>query len=299
MTINKTEDSQKSHQIQPTECLSCTNQPCKQSAPATLDICAYGVSFYNENGFIKKRRENVTLRHIAANLRHELNKVLQFIINEANEIDPNLSLKEIDVQKNAGRIVGATVILDHFIEMISGVYDFAPNRDTKSSSSNKPISLRQTIDRYIGIYSLIKNTRRASLLKFSINVDSKIEIPILGPILEYLIAILSDNLWKYAENESEVNIYVDFKDDSLLDLSFSNVGSILPDDGSIFEKGYKLNPRSEGFGFGLYWAKILCDHYNDVSGRQFDSLSIEHFQKLTGDGDAIHVFSIKNIAYIK
>ncbi len=112
---------------QPDECISCSHKSCRNTEPGTLDICDYGIAHFNDGGQIKKKKESVTMRHIAANLRHELDKVLQFIINEAVEIDGALSLKAIDTANPASRIVGATVILDNFIEMVSGVYDFTPN----------------------------------------------------------------------------------------------------------------------------------------------------------------------------
>lgn len=282
---------------QPGECATCRSQPCRNGPPGTLDICQYGIAFYNDNGQIKKRKESVTLRHIAANLRHELDKVLQYLINQAVEIDDSISLKQIDLTKPASRIVGATVILDNFIEMISGVYDFAPNRDPESASIYPPLALRGIVQRYSDIYSLIKNTRRASNLDIQLHIDPDYEVPVLGPVVEYLVAILADNIWKYAPSGSKVEIACSLVDAHVLDLQFHNDGAPLPAGRKIFERGYKLDHRTEGFGFGLYWATILCDHFNTVTQRSTQPLSVDHFESSSGSGLARHTFSIRNLPY--
>jgi hypothetical protein len=97
-------------------CLKCSSKLCRNTDFGTLDICDYGVAFYNDNGQILKKEERLTLQHMSQNLRHELNKVLQTIISEAIKIDPTISTKKIEIENPASRIVGGIVVIDQFIE---------------------------------------------------------------------------------------------------------------------------------------------------------------------------------------
>ena len=282
--------------VLPAECLFCSNKTCEKINPNSIDICASGVAHFNDGKKIQRKSENVTLRHVAANLRHELHKVLQYIVSQADEIDDSLSIKEINLSKPASRIIGATIILDNFIEMIAGVYDFTPDTTLTTASSSSSINLFDTIQRFVHTYSLIKNHQRAKDISVSIQVEKNIQVTRLPAIIEYLIAILADNIWKYAKYDESVKILCVKNSSEILDLEFSNFGDRLPESENIFEKGYQLNKKSEGFGFGLYWAKKLCEHYNQKSGRQSDLLELSHRQMPSG-GAYIHTFSIKNISY--
>lgn len=236
------------------------------------------------------------MRHVAANLRHELHKVLQYIVTQAEEIDERISVRHVDLTRPASRIVGATVILDHFIEMISGVYDFSPDQAQGAHRAASSISLHDTVRRYIYTYSLIRNTRRASDLNFAWNIQEDVHISILPSVVEYLIAVLCDNIWKYAIEGSLVQAECIDASQGLISLRFKNIGAELPGDGEIFSKGYQRDSSSEGFGFGLYWATLLIDHYNRSIGRVEDPLTLEHAQLRRVDGFAEHIFTIKNIA---
>jgi K+-sensing histidine kinase KdpD len=281
---------------QPNECLFCNNKTCEQMEEHKIDICAKGIAHFNDGKKIHKKNEHITLRYVAANLRHELNKVLQYIVSQADELGDSLSTKEINLNKPESRIIGATIILDNFIEMIAGVYDFTPDTTLSTASSSSPINLFGTIQRFVDTYSLIKSHQRAKNIQISIQVEKNIQISRLPSIIEYLIATFADNIWKYAKDGGPVKI-VSFKNGAeLLDLEFSNIGDKLPESESIFEKGYQLNANSEGFGFGLYWAKKLCEHYNQRSGRRNDFLELTHRQS-PAQGAYIHTFSIKNISY--
>ena len=58
-------------------CLRCRPKYCENTESGTIEICDYGVAFYNNNGQILKKEKRLTLQHISQNLRHELNKILQ------------------------------------------------------------------------------------------------------------------------------------------------------------------------------------------------------------------------------
>jgi len=126
--------------MEPLVCTYCSNKLCESSELFKLDICKYGVAFYISKNGIEKKEEKITVRDISNNLRHELHKILQIIVSEANKIDPLLSSKKIDLKNPASRIVGATKILDQFIEMIAGVHDFHPS-DNLSANLHKKTNL--------------------------------------------------------------------------------------------------------------------------------------------------------------
>ena len=293
---------------EPQECARCQRKPCLQSLPDTLDICIYGVAFYNSGTSIRKKREDVTMRHIAANLRHELNKILDYIINQANIIDLDLSLKRLDFGNPIGRIVGATQILDNFIELICGVYDFFPDEGAFATNNATPMNLSTTVQRLRDTYSLIKNSRRAETLRIRQSIPHDIYISRLPAVVEYLLVILTDNLWKYSFTAADVTIETKLVNSYLLDIVFTNHGVSIPRGDDPFSKGYQQDAASEGFGFGLYWGKILCDHYNRASMRESDLVDITHTQNelpniLIDEDDfelssiSQHEFAIRNISY--
>ncbi|GJI98924.1 hypothetical protein RugamoR57_56420 [Duganella caerulea] len=279
------------------ECLNCLHRRCENSTPNTLDICDYGIAYFNNGEHIQKKREGVTLRHVAQNLRHELHKVLQLIISEACDIDDQVSVRTVDLDRPASRIVGATVILDNFIEMIAGVYNFDPY-DEKTPLASSAICLYDVLTRYKDTYSLIRNTRRTTALRFRIDEDLKtVFISNQKHVIEYIFAILIDNVWKYSLNNTPVVISATKSNANLIDISVSNFSEFISQDEKLFDRGYQVNTASEGFGFGLYWATLLVDHYNRALKRSENLLILEHTQKKTfNDLRQMQVFSIKNIS---
>lgn len=294
----------------PLECAYCHAKPCLKTAPTTIDVCIYGIAFYNDGINIRKKREDVSMRHIAANLRHELNKVLHYIIAQANIVDIRVSLKHIDLNSPASRIVGATQILDNFIELICGVYEFFPDEGLSSANQAARINLKNTISRLKDTYSLIKNTRRATDLNIDIEVSGDIFIARLPLVVEYLLVVLIDNLWKYSFDKASVAIRTVVLDENIMNIEFTNHGMHIPQAANVFSKGYKLDHASEGFGFGLFWAKILCEYYNRSAGRETDFVDITHTQQalpqiLIDEEDLLlpsiskHTFTLHNISYVR
>lgn len=278
----------------PSICIMCSTKKCEHSELGKLDFCEYGIAFYNDNGEIKKKEEAVTLRHMSQNLRHELNKVLQTIVTEASILDPTISIKKIDINKPASRIVGATVIIDQFIEMIAGVNEFHPNR-SYSSNLDKKVNLYAILDKYSQVYSLVRNTRRARNLNILIKCDLKTKVIFSSHIIEYICSIFIDNIWKYSVNNSKPVITTLVKDSGDIDLEFINISDPISDIDVIFEKGHQINEKSEGFGYGLFWATLLVNYYNELSGRDLEKLTIDHNQRIDIDGNTEQVFTIRNI----
>lgn len=279
-----------------TECAICQQKPCQRTQPGTLDICDFGVAYYNAGSEILKKRERVTTRDIAANLRHELHRVLMYIVSQADEMEPNLSTRRIDLTRPASRIVGATVILDKFIEMVTGVYDFHPDRSGSAFGSTAQLPLLDTVRRLVDTYSLIKNVRRASRLDFQISLPSDLVVVSMAAAVENLLAVLIDNMWKYSVPDTRAAIRVHAISPELVSLEFRNIGVLLPDDCPIFEKGFQAKQNSEGFGFGLYWATVLVDHCNSAQNRTDAPMALRYEQLKLGADSAEHVFTLENVA---
>lgn len=275
-------------------CRRCTDKECEQSGINSFEFCRLGVAYYNTGSEIRKKEESVTLRHISHNLRHELNKVLMTIVAEATKIDPRVSTKKIDLESPASRIVGATVIIDQFIEMIAGVNEFHPSQHY-SSNLDKKVNLQKLIEKYYKVYSLIENTRRAKRIDFTFNIDKEINVSFSSNIIEYLSSILIDNIWKYSISETSSKITALRKKGGDIDLTFSNKSKIIPNPEIIFNKGFQCDNNSEGFGYGLYWAQSLISHYNELSKRSDGKLELTHSQKIINDNEAEQTFILRNI----
>lgn len=276
-------------------CIQCAHKVCKRSLDGTLDICDFGIAYYNKNGKILKKEEKVTLRHVSQNLRHELNKILHFIVQESTKIDPTLSTRRIDIDNPASRIIGATVIIDHFIQMISGINDFHPS--TKYSGNlYKESKLMPLLDKYTKIYSLIENTRRSENLQIEIKCDDRLKIKFGGKIIEYIISVLVDNMWKYSLSSTSPAIIVERKNEELINIIFENTSCKLEKCEEIFSKGYQQNIKSEGFGYGLYWANLLIFHYNELYGFDAqDPLELTHQQHKVDEKHYKQLFIVNNI----
>jgi K+-sensing histidine kinase KdpD len=275
-------------------CIRCPSKDCEKSEVDTFDFCQYGVAFYNTGSVIKKKEESVTLRHISHNLRHELNKVLQTIVAEASLIDPTVSTKKIELDKPASKIVGATVIIDQFIEMIAGVNEFHPSSHY-SSNLDKKSNLLKVLDKYSKVFSLIVNTRRSKNIKFHFDVNKKTNITFASHMIEYIISIMMDNIWKYSIDDSTATISTRANNSSDIELKFTNISKPITKAEMIFDKGFQTKSESEGFGYGLYWAQVLIQHYNELSKRNSDFLELVHEQQVIDNEKAQQIFIIRNL----
>ena len=275
-------------------CLRCAHKPCKTVPHGTLDICEFGVAFYNKDGDVIKREERLTLQHLSQNLRHELHKILQLIVADASKIDTSVSTKTIDLDNPASRIVGATVIIDQFIEKISGVNDFHPTRQGAPSATSK-VSLFSVLDKYAKIYSLIQNTRRSKDLDIAINCRKDEVISYGSSIIEYILSVMMDNIWKYSLSNSSPTILVVENSKGFLDIEFSNTSLLISGCKCIFDKGYQEDHGSEGFGYGLYWNKLLMSHYNELANIDENPLELTHCQTALTETEAQQTFILRNI----
>jgi len=155
--------------------------------------------------------------------------------------------------------------------------------------------LYEIILKYKNIFSIIENTRRAKKLNINIKCNHDLTSSFASNILEYIFAIIIDNLWKYSENNSTPFIIVKETENYLAECHFKNDSINLIDKESIFEKGYQEDKKSEGFGYGLYWLKLLIEHYNKLLGEDATNLmSIEHSQNHI-DNKIEQIFIVRNI----
>lgn len=184
-------------------CHNCQSKVCKNTEDGTFDICQYGVSYLNRNGYIETKEPKIPLSTIAKNLRHEINPILQSIIEQTTIMDPNLSTKTIYLNNPLSIIIGSTVILDNFIQMITGVHEF---HSTPSNISQKAINLKNVINHYFTIYSIIKEEGRTEKLSINNLIDEKYIVEKYSDFIIYMIVILIDNAWKYSTNNSTLTV---------------------------------------------------------------------------------------------
>jgi signal transduction histidine kinase len=277
----------------PTVCLRCSTKSCEKYPLGELYFCEYDVAFIKLDKDILRKETLVPLRHISENLRHALNPVLNVIIEELNIIEPNLSLRRIDLANPADKALAATKIIDLFIQMISGVNEFRPS--ITGVQEDQPRKLISIINKYYKIYSVLKSARRNPDLRLNAPINENVFLPICPDIYEYLISILIDNAWKYSLPGRELRVEINMKNDTTADLMFMNESRPFSSDFDIFGKGQKAIKNSEGLGYGLYWAKILIDYYNRLMHKHSNPLELQHNQVLMSDTLSKQYFIIVNI----
>jgi len=279
-------------------CISkCSVRICEKSTNRTVDICPYGIFFYNDNGTILKKEPHVSLQNLCNNLRHVINPILSTIVENVIEINDKSSIKRIDINDPTSRILGLTVMLDHFIEMIAGANYFQPI-DTSIFKTKRSEKIVDLLVKYFNIYSILKSEERADNLELNLQLDQGITISYSTDIIEYLISILMDNVWKHSLSGSIVSISHTSKEDNFIDLIFKNTSKPIPHSIDIFEQGMKHGSK-KGFGYGLYWAKVLIEFYNNRN-KTYEipdeyKLELEHSQKEFNDTQACQIFRLKNI----
>lgn len=278
----------------PEACLTCAKKSCEQSQEESLEICEYQVAFYKTKNVILKKEALVPLRYVSYNLRHELNRYLNAIVEEAMKIDNNITSRIINLDNPASKILGTTLIIDNLIQMITGVNEFHPT-DFPGGNVSKKRHIKEIIQKYFAIHSIIKNPRRAENLELIMKIDEDINISFCLDVFEYLVSILMDNIWKYSANKTKIEVTAIRKNKEFADIIFRNISAFIPNDIDIFSKGGKIDKESEGFGYGLYWAGILIYHYNRLSSKEKDILKISHDQERIDKDLWMQEFSLNNL----
>jgi len=246
---------------EPLICLSCASKPCQNVEVGTFDICKYGIAFCKRDDFVEKKEQQVQLSNISRNLRHEINPILQTIIEQTTKLDLTLSVREIDLNKPLSVIIGATVILDNFIQMITGVHEF---HATTTDISKRKIKLKDIIDYHFVVYAILKEEARTKDLRLNNLIPDNYYISFCSDFIGYIFAVLVDNAWKYSIDDSVLTVNINSDDTDKCKVTLTNQSETLPEEINIFDLGVKFNPSSKGFGYGLFWAKILEFNYNTV-----------------------------------
>jgi len=279
--------------IEPFTCLSCASKFCEKTESGTFDICQYGISFLNNSDSIIKKEPKVPLSTIAKNLRHEINPILQAIVQQASTLDNTLSTKNIDPKKPLSLIIGSTVILDNFIQMITGVHEF---HSSPTNLQSKKISLKSIIDANYHTYGIIKEEGRTKFLKFNNHVPANYYVHYCSDFIKYILAVLIDNAWKYSIDNSTLTININHVREDLYRLKITNKSNSIPDSINIFEFGTKADKESKGFGYGLNWIKTLEANYNlSMQNRINSEFRINHNQITSEAGLSFQEFVLENI----
>ena len=279
--------------------IMCQNKPCEKSIPGTFDICKYGITFYNENGTVRKKSQFEPLVEVAKNLRHELNPILQTIVEEVVKIEPSISRKNIKTDIPAGRIFAATIIIDHYIQMISGVNEFHLVPET-FHGKQRDLNLKQSLNTYFRLHSIVKEIGRAKNLSIDLdNVNSNIEITVGSEFIEFIISILMDNIRKYSLSDTQVTVLVETTENSqVINVLLKNYSKPINHEIDIFQLGVKSDPKSKGFGYGLCWANNLIYYYNQIFNERANEnkkLHLSHDQVLINEYEAVQTFRISNL----
>lgn len=274
-------------------CLSCSSKFCEKSENGTFNICQYGISYLNRNGNIETKEPKVPLSTIAKNLRHEINPILQAIIQQATIIDPSLSTKIIYPDKPLSLIVGSTVVLDNFIQMITGVHEF---HSTPSSLTSKKIKLKSIVDVNYVTYGIVKENGRTKNLILNNHIPENYTISKCSDFIRYTLAVLIDNAWKYSIDNSTLTVNINKLENENYRLELTNKSQVIPKDINIFEMGSKVDPSSKGFGYGLSWVKTLQTNYNELLRNESESeFKVYHNQMIESNGLAFQEFTLENI----
>lgn len=274
-------------------CHNCQSKLCKLTEDGTFDICQYGVSFVNRNGYVETKEPKIPLSTIAKNLRHEINPILQSIIEQTTILDSNLSTKTIFLNNPLSIIIGNTVILDNFIQMITGVHEF---HSTPSNISQKAIKLKDIINYYFTVYSIIKEEGRTEKLTINNLINEKYYVEKYSDFIKYILVILIDNAWKYSIINSTLTVNLINIGNEFYNLEIVNQSKKIPSKLNIFEMGTKADENSKGFGYGLYWIKTLENSYNTLlESNEENKLEIVHDQIESKTNLSFQKFTIKNI----
>jgi K+-sensing histidine kinase KdpD len=149
------------------------------------------------------------------------------------------------------------------------------------------------------LHSIVKDYRRSSNVELKSGISQKRTISIGVDYIEYIISSLIDNAWKHSNPNTTVEIGETEKGGNLIDLTFSNFSPPLRRDIDIFQVGAKNDPSSKGFGYGLFWVKILVEYYNSIFNagevRPDRLMQIEHSEDVVAPNMAIQSFKLSNI----
>jgi len=219
--------------------------------------------------------------------------MLAAIFAETIKVDSSVTKERVDPTNPASKIIGLTIMIDHFAEMLAGVNEFHPT--TRGAQAGEPRNLAEVVEKYFAIHSIIKNERRPSSLELCVSFDRGLYILSHADIFEYIISVLLDNAWKYSLDGTTVTVSVPSQDGNLGVITFTNISKPLPADLDLFTKGTQAIQSSDGFGYGLFWAQILVDHYSGLARSSAAKLELIHEEKVQDNQIAEQTFVLSDV----
>lgn len=162
----------------------------------------------------------------------------------------------------AKRIAAAADLMDKSIEKIAIVNEVGRAGRSYLTVQNSPKSLLDILNKCKLQYGLITSHSRPEGVDIAIYCDESIKVTFLPIVIEYIISTFIDNMYKYSIRETRCNIHVRQNENGLIRIEFSNQSNTPAPPESIYGKGIKIEAKSQGFGYGLYWAKVLEQQYN-------------------------------------
>lgn len=197
-------------------------------------------------------------RFWTAQMAHELRTPLTIITNRIEQLVPVIDSKE------RHRLKDITDELSYLKELLSAFMNWVEASQTLAISSNlNAININQIVTDILNLYKNEAEVQAQNDLKVICNIF----------FIKQLISNIIDNAIKYSiDNQIKINIIN-------TELVISNRGPNFPDD--VRERlGLPFNylkSNKKGFGLGLAWVKMICDHYDIkmkiISDPDLDGLS--------------------------
>ena len=101
--------------------------------------------------------------------------------------------------------------------MITGVHEF---HSLPNTISNRKINLKNLINTYFNMYSIIKEEGRTKNLILNNIVLDDVYISACSDFIKYLVAILIDNAWKYSIDNSTLTVNLNWIEHNKYKLMF-------------------------------------------------------------------------------
>ena len=117
--------------------------------------------------------------------------------------------------------------------------------------------------------------------------------------VKYILAVLIDNAWKYSIDNSTLTVNINSTDNGRSRINIVNRSKTFEPNLKIFDLGVKASDSSKGFGYGLYWSKLLEFNYNALAHQIEDKNNkfyISHTQRPTANPEiSYQEFSLNNL----
>jgi K+-sensing histidine kinase KdpD len=187
---------------------------------------------------------------------HEIRKFNLEIKRISEDVLNNNSISPEEAQKKVKSIFASSSLMSIRLNL----YDFDENPQIITASSTYSASL---YSKFYKATHILENYAR----------DNKVAIKLIGssylnldayPILDFLPFVIIENAIKYSPENQDVEVKFQ-ENNRALDITISSIGPRLMEHESkdVFKKGFRgldaASLDSSGGGYGLYFAKLVCD----------------------------------------